>query len=87
MTLAVDDAVRPILEDEPANIVAVWLVLQEADEPMTTNEVAEASTFSTTAARRALRRLLDHGLVTRRPDPKDGRRPIHEPKVPPTDAR
>ncbi|WEL29872.1 MarR family transcriptional regulator [Haloferax volcanii] len=86
MTLAVDDAVRDDLEDEHGTVVAVWLVLQEADEPLTTADIAAATTFSMSATKRALRALLDRGLISRRPDLADRRRPVHEAE-PPTDGR
>ena len=86
MTLTVDDAVRDALADEHGTVVAVWLVLQEADEPLTTAEIAAATTLSTSATKRALRVLLDRGLISRRPDLADRRRPVHVAE-PPTDGR
>ncbi|MFC7202880.1 MarR family transcriptional regulator [Haloferax namakaokahaiae] len=78
MTLAVDDAVRDDLADESVTVRMVWLVIQEADRPLTTAEIERATALASSTTRRALQVLRAQGLIRRRRNVSgDARKHVH----------
>lgn len=66
------------INDTPAATKLVYITLDNADEPLTTNQIATRTSLSCRGVRKSLLRLKDRGVVEERPDTSDLRSTIYE---------
>lgn len=74
-----DTVVPESLADAPATDKLIYRTLVEAAHPLTRGELDAMTLTAPRTTRRALRRLRDRGLVTRRPKPHDPEHYYYDP--------
>ncbi|MDQ2053257.1 winged helix-turn-helix domain-containing protein [Halobellus sp. H-GB7] len=68
-----------VLDDVPASAKFVHYVLEEADRPLTTSELADRTGLPERTIREAIDRLRDRNIVeTRAPSPRNPNAPLHD---------
>ncbi len=77
-----DTVVPESLADAPATDKLIYRTLVKAAHPLTRGELDAMTRTAPRTTRRALRRLRDRGLVTRRPKPHDPKHYYYDPARP-----